>query len=57
MLRRAATAGRQAQATALPKNNHEHTTYQALGADSDSPEIRIEPATVKYVAEAMRHSV
>jgi hypothetical protein len=28
MLRREATEGRQAQAIALPKNNHAHTTYQ-----------------------------
>ena len=57
MLTRAATAGRQAQKIALPKNNQEHTIYQTLGADSDRLEIKSEPATVKYVAEAMRHSV
>ncbi len=57
MLTRAATAGRQAQKIALPRNNQEHTIYQTLGADSDRLEIKIEPATVKYVADAMRHSV
>ena len=57
MLRRAATGGRHAQAKAVPKNNHADTRYQTLRAGSDRPEIRIEPATAKYAAEAMRHSV
>jgi len=56
-LNRAARGGRQAQAMAVPKNSHADTTYQTLRAGSDRPEIKIEPATVKYAAEAMRHSV
>jgi hypothetical protein len=47
ILRRAATIGRQAQATALNKNSHAHTGYQTLGAPSDRPEIKMEPAIVK----------
>src|SRR5579872_4595407 len=57
MLRRAATVGRHAQRIAVPRNSHAHTGYQLLGAPSDRPEIRIEPAIVKYAAEAIRHSV
>jgi hypothetical protein len=57
MLSWAATRGRHAQAIALAKNNHADARYQTLRAGSDRPEIRIEPATVKYAAEAMRHSV
>jgi hypothetical protein len=48
--------GLHAQAIALPANNHANKTYQPLGAASERLEIRTEPATAKYMAEAMRHS-
>ena len=57
MLKRAATGGRQAQAIAVPKKSQADARYQAPRSCSDWLEIRIEPATVKYAAEAMRHSV